>query len=126
MAQRALVDLGASSHYTHIVDRMNILFPSRAPFSIRGVHNYLGSHRDIFVLTGRGQYGLVNWGLSRRPYLKDFLAQAIQENGGVAEAELLVKEGQRRYGFKKTSILMTLGMNDHIFKAIKKNTYKVR
>lgn len=126
MAQRALIDIGTASHYTHIVDRMNILFPSRAPFSVRVIHNCLGSHRDIFVLTGRGQYGLVNWGLSRRPYLKDFLVRAIQENGGVAEANFLVKEGQRRYGYKKTSILMTLGMNDHIFKAVNKNTYKVR
>lgn len=126
MAQRALVDIGAPSHYTHIADRMNILFASRAPFSPRAIHNFLVSRRDVFVLTGRGQYGLVNWGISRRPYLKDFLVQAIQENGGVAEADLLVKEGLRRYGYKKTSILMTLGMNDHIFKAVEKNIYKVR
>jgi hypothetical protein len=100
----------------HIVEKKNVLYPSRAPFSVNSVHGRLVYEDKIFVSLGRGYYALVNWGIQRAPFIKDFLAEAVRKRGGTAEIDELVAEGKSKYGYKETSLRMTLSMNPRIFK----------
>lgn len=118
MAQRALVDIGQPAHFTHIVTKMNLLFPKRAPFNVNSVHFILNKNEKVFVGVGRGTYALVNWGMRRPPFIKTFLVQAIREKGGAVKIDDLVAAGIAKYGYKESSLRMTLGMNPKVFKIL--------
>ena len=80
---------------------------------------------ETFVSPGRGLYALRNWGIFRPPFLKDFLAEALRERGGKSRAEDLASLGSQRYGFKNSSLLMTLAMNPHLFRDLGGGTYEL-
>lgn len=125
MAAKALLQMGHPAHFTHIVDKMNLLFPERAPFSVHSVHGRLGTDESKFVCVRPGVYALKNWGIKRPPYIKDFLAQTLMQRGGVASIDALIAEGRSRHGYKETSMRMTLGLNPHIFKVLPDGTCKL-
>lgn len=78
---------------------------------------------DIFVRVAPGTYGLRDWGLTRVPFIKDFLVQEIRSAGGRAHVHDLVELASRRYGFKATSVSMTLSMNPQLFRDLGGGTY---
>lgn len=124
MIHMALVELGIPSHYSHITEKMNVMFPHRAPFSERSVHSRLSMHPDIFVWAGRrGTYALVNWGIKQYPYIKDFLAQELQQAGSPMAEEELVSRGVAKYGYREASIRMTLALQKRIFKRLPAGSY---
>jgi hypothetical protein len=125
MAQRALLELGTPTHFMKIIDKMNYLFPKRAPFGEHSVHGRLGWDTHIFVCLGKGMYALTNWGIKRPPFIKEFLASAILEKGGIATEGDLIRSGQERHGYKETSMKMTLQMNPRIFRSGPDRTWKV-
>jgi hypothetical protein len=125
MAAKALLDIGQPSHFTHIVDKMNVLFPERAPFNLHSVHGRIIQSESKFVCIKPGVYALKNWGMTRPPFIKDFLVQRITSRGGTAIVDELAAEGRTRYGFKDASIRMTLSFNTHIFKVMPDGTCKL-
>lgn len=125
MAAKALLEIGQPAHYTHIVDKMNVLFPTRAPFNLHSVHGRIIQADSKFVCVRPGVYALKNWGLARPPFIKDFLVQSISSRGGTAIVDELAAEGRTRYGFKDTSVRMTLSFNTHIFKVMPDGTCKL-
>lgn len=125
LVQRALMELGEPTHYSHIADKVNAMFPNRGPFSLSGITGAMLRHPQTFVALGRGMYALRNWGISRPPFLKDFLAEAIRAAGGEAAAEELAELGGRRYGFKRTSVALTLAMNPQLFKHLGHQKYRL-
>lgn len=125
MAAKALLQMGQPSHFAHIVDKMNVLFPERAPFSVHSVHGRLGTDESKFVCVKPGVYALRNWGIKRPPYIKDFLAQALMQRGGTASVDDLVAEGKSRHGYKETSLRMTLGMNPQFFRVLPDGTCRL-
>lgn len=124
MVRMALVELGTPSHYSHIAAKMNVMFPHRAPFSERSVHSRLSMHSDIFVWAGRrGTYALVDWGIKQYPFIKDFLAQELQQVGSPMREEELVSRGVAKYGYREASIRMTLALQKRIFKRLPDGYY---
>jgi len=118
MAAKALLEIGQPAHYTHIVDKMNILFPERAPFNLHSVHGRMIQFDSKFVCIRPGVYALKNWGMTRPPFIKDFLVQRIAQHGGLASINELISEGRTRYGYKETSVRMTISMNPHVFQVL--------
>jgi hypothetical protein len=90
MAYSALMELGEPSHFTHIASRMNVLFPKRAPFSDRSVHNALIHRSDQFVCLRRGMFALANWGIRPALFIKDFLIAELQGATGPLHQDELV------------------------------------
>ena len=126
MAYSALMELGEPSHYTHIASRMNVLFPKRAPFSDRSVHNALIHRSDQFVCLRRGMFALVNWGIRPAPFIKDFLVAELQGAAGPLHQDELARRGTSKHGYKDTSVRMTLNLNGNIFKAQPGNLFSLR
>ncbi|HZS33075.1 MAG TPA: sigma factor-like helix-turn-helix DNA-binding protein [Methylomirabilota bacterium] len=116
VAQRALMELGQSTHFSYITDRVNAIAPDGRIRDGHAVTATMLRYPDVFVSLGRGMYGLRDWGISRPPFIKDFLVGAIQERGGRAHTDDLAAFASQKYGFKKTSISMTLNMNPQLFK----------
>lgn len=104
MAQRALMEIGKPAHIKEILKKMNVLFPKRAPFSEGSVHTMLWSEEEIFIPARRGVYGLSSWKIRRAPKIRDFLVEAIKQNGGTARVEDLIAEGSAKYGFRTSSV----------------------
>lgn len=125
MAHRALLELGRPSHFTHIADKMNVLFPERAPFGIHAVHQTLLMN-DSFVRISRGTYALANWGIKKPPLIKNFLAETLRARGGTASVDELVAAGKAKYGFKETSMRMTLSMTPNLFTMLPDGRCKLR
>jgi hypothetical protein len=125
IVQRALVELAEPTHFTRVAQKVNSLIPDRRPMNSHAVAAVMLRYPDIFVSLGRGMYALKNWGITRPPFLKDFLAEAIKSQGGTATAEELVVLGAQRYGFKRTSVLMTLSMNPRLFRDRGSGTYSL-
>ncbi len=67
-------------HFRTIIERVHKEFPSRKKVTPQAVHNELIRH-DEFVLVGRGEYGLKNWGMVAGTVC-DVIIQVIKENGG--------------------------------------------
>jgi hypothetical protein len=103
---------------------MNYLFPDRAPFDPHSVTGRICTDKT-FVLVKSGTWGLANWGLQRAPFIKDFLASMVRDKGGFADKEELVSAGIVRYGFKESSLRMTLSINKHVFKMLPDGTVKL-
>jgi hypothetical protein len=74
---------------------------------------------DVFVSLGRGMYALRNWGVSRAPYLKDFVIDSMKQAGGQATIQYVAELGAKKYGFKQTSIAMTMSLNPTFFKHVR-------
>jgi len=126
MAYNALMELGEPSHYTHIASRMNVLFAKRAPFSDRSVHNALIHRSDQFVCLRRGLFALTNWGIQPAPFIRDFLVAELQGAGGALHQDELVRRGTSKYGYKATSVRMTLNLNGEIFKTHPGNLFSLQ
>jgi len=116
MAYSALMELGGPAHFTHIASRMNVLFPKRAPFNDRNVHNAL-IRSDQFVCLRRGMFALANWGIRPTPFIKDFLIAELQRAAGPLHQDELVRRATLKHGYKATSVKMTLDLNGNIFKS---------
>jgi hypothetical protein len=125
VAHRALMELGQATHFSYITDRVNAIAPDGRIRDGHAITATMLRYPDVFVSLGRGMYGLRDWGISRPPFIKDFLVSAIQERGGRAHTDDLVSLASQKYGFKKTSIAMTLGMNPQLFKDRGKGWYAV-
>jgi hypothetical protein len=120
VVQRALLQLGQPTHFSYISDRVNAIAPDGRMRDGHAMTATMLRYPDVFVSLGRGMYGLRDWGVSRPPFLKDFLVGAIQERGGRAHIDDLAAFGDQKYGFKRTSVSMTLSMNPRLFKDLGK------
>jgi len=126
IAQKALMEFGKPTHFRYITERVNALAPDGRMWDEHAVTVAMLRYKETFVSLGRGMYALLNWGIARPPFIRDFLATAIQELGGKAHGDSLALIGARRYGFKKTSIVMTLSMNPQLFTDLGAGWYAVR
>jgi hypothetical protein len=81
---------------------------------------------DVFVSLGRGTYALRNWGVSRPPYVKDFVIETMRLSGGQATIEQVAAVGAKKYGFKRSSIAMTMSLNPTFFQRVRGTLYKLR
>lgn len=126
MAYNALMELGEPAHYTHIASRMNVLFPRRAPFSDRSVHNALIHRSDQFVCLRRGMFALANWGIRPAPFIRDFLIAELQGAEGPLHQDELVRRGTSKHGYRETSVRMTLNLNAKIFKTYPGNLFSLQ
>ncbi len=59
----ALREYGRPLHYSQIADLTNELLPAEQRTSTKNIHAHICRLPDIFVLVGRGVYGLQEWGL---------------------------------------------------------------
>jgi hypothetical protein len=123
IAQRALLQIGRPSHYTQIAGRMNLMVPARAPFSPVSVLSRLQLKRDIFISLGRGSYALANWGIKRAPMMKDFVADEMLRLGRPVSAVEIIDLGREKYGYKESSIKMTLSMDGRRFRRLGDGRY---
>ncbi|MCG2725271.1 MAG: hypothetical protein L6420_03265 [Elusimicrobia bacterium] len=122
MAVKALMEIGEPAHFTHIVNKMNALFPKRAPFKVHSVHGRIIQQNSKFVYVKQGVYALKNWGMTRVPYIKDFLIQSITQKGGQTSIADLILLGKRKHGYKEISVRTTLYLHRDIFKICNNET----
>jgi len=125
VVQRALMELGQSTHFSYITDRVNAIAPDGRIRDGHAVTATMLRYPDVFVSLGRGMYGLRDWGISRPPFIKDFVVGAIQEQGGRAHIDDLAALASQKYGFRRSSIAMTLSMNPRLFKDLGQGWYAV-
>jgi hypothetical protein len=124
--ERALSELGEPTHYSYIVEKLNFLFPAKAPFVGHAISATMLRYPDVFVSLGRGVYALRNWGVSRPPYVKDFVIDTLRAAGGQATLEHVAALGAKKYGFKRNSIAMTLSLHPTFFERVSGTLYKLR
>ena len=124
--ERALGELGEPTHHSHIVEKLNFMFPEKAPFAGHSISAMMLRYPDVFVSLGRATYALRNWGVSRPPYVKDFVVETLRREGGQATIEHVAELGARKYGFKRSSIAMTMSLNPTFFKRVLGTLYKLR
>jgi hypothetical protein len=79
----------------------------------------------VFVSLGRGEYALRNWGVSRPPYVKDFVIDAMREAGGQATVKYIAEIGAKKHGFKHSSIAMTMSLHPTFFQHVRGKLYKL-
>ena len=124
MAKMALLELGSPSHYSYITQKMNVMFPHRAPFSERSVHSRMSNHPEIFVWAGRrGTYALADWGIKQYPFIKDFLAEELRSADCPLSEDELVSRGVAKYGYKPSSIRMTISFQKRLLKKLPDGMY---
>lgn len=116
LAQRALLELGQPSHFDQVAQVASRLSPTGRAFSGHAITATMLRYSDVFVSLGRGLYALRDWGIARPPFLKDFIAETIRTRAGRASQEEIAELGAREYGFKRSSISLTLGTNPHLFR----------
>jgi hypothetical protein len=121
---RALLELGVPSHFSYITDQVNRIAPDARKRDGHAVTVAMLRYPESFVSLGRGIYALRDWGVTRPPFLKDFLATAIRERGGRALGEDLAAYGFQRFAFKKNSVKMTLSMNPRYFRSCGNDWYE--
>lgn len=123
VVHRVLIELSQPTHFSYIADRVNAIAPDRRHRTPQAIASMIQRYPDVFVGLGRGIYGLRDWGISRPPFIKDFLVREIQNHGGKARVSDLVALGSQRYAFKATSISMTLSMNPQVFRDLGRGWY---
>jgi hypothetical protein len=123
--ERALAELGQPTHFSYIVEKMNFLFPDKAPFQGHAITATMLRYPDVFVSLGRGEYALRNWGVSRPPYVKDFVIDTMREAGGEATVEYVADIGAKKHGFKHSSIAMTMSLHPTFFQHLRGKLYKL-
>jgi hypothetical protein len=104
---------------------MNFLFPDKAPFQGHAITATMLRYPDVFVSLGRGEYALRNWGVSRPPYVKDFVIDTMREAGGEATVEYVADIGAKKHGFKHSSIAMTMSLHPTFFQHLRGKLYKL-
>jgi DNA-directed RNA polymerase alpha subunit len=124
--ERALSDLGEPTHYSYIVEKLNFLFPDKAPFVGHAISAAMLRYPEVFVSLGRGVYALRNWGVSRPPYVKKFVIDTLRAEGGQATVEQIAALGAKKYGFKRSSISMTLSLHPAFFERVRGTLFKLR
>jgi RNA polymerase sigma factor (sigma-70 family) len=123
--ERALTELGKPTHCSYVAEKMNFMFPDKAPFQGHAITATMLRYPDVFVSLGRGMYGLRNWGVSRPPYVKDFVIDSMRLAGGQATVEDIAELGARKHGFKKSSIAMTMSLNPNFFQHVRGTLYRL-
>ena len=119
----ALQALGEPTHYSYIASKVNSMFPDSDPFTARNVQAAMFGHDDIFVSLGRGMYALCDWGVRRPLYIKDFVVETMRQAGGRATVDQVAALGAEKYGFKRSSIEMTLALNPTYFRRVGDGRY---
>ncbi len=102
------------------------MLPEKAPFVGHAITATMLRYPDVFVSLGRGTYALRNWGVSRPPYVKDFVIETMKRDGGQATIERVAELGKKKYGFKHNSIAMTMSLNPTFFQRIRGTLYRLR
>jgi hypothetical protein len=123
--ERALAELGEPTHFSYVAEKMNFLFPDKAPFSGHAITATMLRYPDVFTSLGRGIYALRNWGVSRPPYVKDFVIDSMRRAGGQATIEHVADLGAKKHGFKQSSIAMTMSLNPTFFRHIQGSLYRL-
>lgn len=75
----SLKKIGKPLHFTDIIDSVLTGFPEQKPVTPQAIHNELIRH-NIFVLVGRGKYGLTEWDMTAGTVC-DVIIQVMQESG---------------------------------------------
>lgn len=115
MAERALIEINKSAHFTQIALLMNELFPEYGPFDSHNVHARIGSRKDIFVWVAPGVFGLKRWGLERPPYVKDYLIKLLKKTNKPMHVNELTERVLEKCNCSKSSVFLTLCMNEDAF-----------
>ena len=79
--ERALAELERPTHHSYLVEKLNFLFPDQSPFIAATVCAKMRRHPEVFISLGRGMYGLRNWGLTKPPFVRDFVVEALRSVG---------------------------------------------
>jgi hypothetical protein len=123
--ERALTELGKPTHHSYIVEKLNFMFPQKAPFLGHAITATMLRYPDVFVSLGRGTYALRNWGVSRPPYVKDFVIESMRQAGGQTTIQHVAELGAKKYGFKHSSIAMTMSLNPTFFQHVRGTLYRL-
>jgi hypothetical protein len=123
--ERALAELGQPTHHSYIAEKLNFMFPDKAPFVGHAIIATMLRYPDVFVSPGRGTYALRNWGVSRPPLVKNFVIESLKRAGGQATIEQVAELGAKKHGFKQSSIAMTMALHPTFFKRIRGTLYKL-
>jgi len=106
---RALRELKRPSHFTLIAEATNALLPPERQVHVHNVHAMMQRRDDLFVRTGMGLYGLVEWGIAKDRTIADAAYRILSEGGQpLPMRELTVRVLEYRH-VKPTSVGVMVG-----------------
>jgi hypothetical protein len=115
-AEAILKLMGKPAHYREIMQKALYHFKGIKGITDRTIQFALQAKRDIFVWVKPGTYGLVAWGLTKPPYIKDKLSELLAETQYPLPYWHLEEKVLEVCNCKPASVRMTLELNPRLFK----------
>jgi len=115
-AEAVLKLMGKPAHYREIMEKALRHFKGIKGITDRSIQLSLQTKSSIFVWVKPGTYGLVAWGLTRPPFIKDKLSELLAETRYPLPYWHLEEKVLEVCHCKPASVRMTLELNPKLFK----------
>lgn len=102
----ALKEQDKPLHFTDIIKHVLNDFQSKKPVTPQAIHNELIRHNE-FVLVGRGQYGLKEWGLAEGTVC-NVIKSVLLENGGPMKRQDIINATLKKREIRLGTISLNL------------------
>ena len=115
-AEAILKSIGRPAHFREIAQKAVQHFKSMKGITDKSIHCGILAGRDTFVWVKPGTYGLIAWGLTKPPFIKDKLCELLAEAHYPLPYWHIEEKVLEVCNCKPASVRMTLELNHKLFR----------